>query len=105
VRRYEDETDLLSTVYFREHATFTRYIPNFFSSALYTSHLLSIVYLWNYCRKKKPYRDIEDANDVLRHFSAREIHKVRWFAITFIILVIHGIAFYTFKFLWPEVFI
>ena len=30
VKRYEEETDLLNTVFFREHATFTRSIPDFF---------------------------------------------------------------------------
>jgi hypothetical protein len=34
VKRYEQQTSLLDTVFFKEHATFTRYIPDFFSSAM-----------------------------------------------------------------------
>lgn len=30
VKRYEQETDLLNSIYFKEHATFTRYLPIFF---------------------------------------------------------------------------
>ncbi len=104
VKRYEQETVLLDTVYFKEHATFTRHLPDFFSSALYTSHLLSFIWCWNYCRKKKPFRDIKNADEVIRHFSKKEIRMVKWFAICGLIIAIHGIAYYVFRFIWPEVF-
>jgi hypothetical protein len=104
VKRYEQETDLLDRVYFREHATFTRSVPNFFSSALYMSHLLTFIWGWNYFRKKKPYRDIKEANEVIRYFSPREIRWVKWFAISCLIITIHGIVYYVFQFIWPEVF-
>lgn len=104
VKRYEQETDLLNTVYFREHAIFTRYIPDFFSSALYAGHLLTFLWGWNFHRKRKPYRDIKDANEVIRHFSNREIRWVKWFAISFLIVATHGIMYYVFRFIWPEVF-
>ncbi len=104
IKRYEQETDLLNTVYFKEHATFTRYIPDFFSSAMYTAHLISFLWYWNYFKKKKPYRDIKDAKDVLQHFSSKEIGRVKWFAINGLILIFHGIAYYIFRAIWPEVF-
>jgi len=104
VKRYEDETSLLNAVYFKEHATFTRYLPGFFSSALYTSHLLTFLWGWTYFRKRKAYRDIKNAKDVIRHFSTQEIRWVKWFVIIGIILTIHGIAYYIFRSVWPEVF-
>jgi hypothetical protein len=104
VRRYEQETDLLDTVYFREHATFTRYLPDFFSSAIYTGHLLTFLWGWNFHRKRKPYRDIKDANEVIRYFSSQEIRWVKLFAISFVIIAAHGIVYFIFRSVWPEVF-
>jgi hypothetical protein len=104
VKRYEQETDLLDTVYFKEHATFIQYIPNFFSSAMYTSHLLTFIWGWKYFRKRKPYRDIKEAHDVIRHFSEKELRQAKWFAISGLIVLIHIIAYYIFKFIWPAVF-
>ena len=104
VKRYEIETDLLDTVYFREHATFTRYIPDFFSSAIYTGHLLPFIWGWRFFRKRKVYRDIDKAEDVIRLFSTKEIKWVKWFAITCLIIAIHGIAYYIFGFIWPDEF-
>ena len=31
IKRYEQETDLLNTIFFKEHAKFTRYLPYLFS--------------------------------------------------------------------------
>ncbi len=104
VKRYEQETDLLNTVYFKEHATFTRYIPGFFSSALYTAHLIPFIWGWNTFRNRKVYRDIKEADDVIRHFSKKEIRLSKWFAISGLIFIIHCIAYYCFKSTWPEVF-
>ncbi len=104
VKRYERETDLLNTVYFKEHATFTRSIPDFFSSALYTAHLLTFIWGWNTFKKRKVYRDIKEADDVIRHFSNKEIRLAKWFAISGLIFIIHCIAYYCFKSTWPEVF-
>lgn len=104
VKRYEQETDLLNITYFKDHATFTRYIPNFFSSAIYTSHLLTFIWGWNYFRKKKPYRDISKADDVIRNFSNQELRWAKWFAICCLIIAIHVAAYFIFKSIWPEVF-
>jgi hypothetical protein len=104
VKRYEEETDLLNTVFFREHATFTRYIPDFFSSAMYASHLLMCVWGWWLYAKRKVFRDIKDPFFVIQHFSPKEIRRVKWFAISCLIVVLHVIAFLIFRSIWPEVF-
>lgn len=54
VKRYEQQTDLLNTLYFMEHAVQSRYAPMFISSGVYMAHLLSIAWCWNYVRKKNP---------------------------------------------------
>jgi hypothetical protein len=104
VKRYEEETDLLNTVCFREHATFTRYIPDFFSSALYNAHLLMCVWGWWLYKNRKPFRDIDHPEIVTQHFSAKEIRQAKWFAISIIVLCLHGAAYYIFSFIWPDVF-
>jgi len=104
VKRYEQETDLLDTVFFREHATFTRYIPDFFSSAMYTSHLLMCVWGWWLYEKRKMFRDIKDPFFVIQHFSRKEIRRVKWFAISCLIVALHGIAYLIFRSIWPEAF-
>lgn len=103
VQRYEIETDLLDTVFFKEHATFTRYIPNFFSSAMYSAHLLMCLWGWGFYKNRKMYRDIDSAESVTRHFSNKEIRLVKWFGISGIIVISHFIVYYLLKFLCPEV--
>ena len=104
VKRYEEETDLLNSVFFREHATFTRHIPDFFSSAMYTSHLLMCVWGWRLYAKKKIFRDIKDPFSVIQHFSQKEIRRAKWFAISCLVVALHGVAFLIFRSIWPEVF-
>ncbi len=104
VKRYEKETDLLDTVFFREHATFTRHIPDFFSSAMYSSHLLMCVWGWWLYEKRKVFRDIKDPFIVIQHFSQKEIRRVKWFAISCLIVALHGIAYLFLRFTWPEAF-
>ena len=104
VKRYETESNLLDTVFFKEHATFTRYIPDFFSSAMYTSHLLMCLWGWRFYKKRKMYRDIDRAETVTQYFSKKEIRQAKWFAISGIIIIIHFIAYYIFGYIWPEAF-
>ena len=101
VKRYEQETNLLDTIYFQEHATFTRYIPNFFSSAMYTAHLITFIWGWKTFRKRKAYRDLKtkEADYVLKHFSDKEIRLVKTFIFSSLIVIIHGIIYYGIKFL------
>jgi hypothetical protein len=104
VKRYEQETDLLNTVFFTKHATFARYLHSFHSSAIYTSHLLMCTWGWRFYRKRKNFRDIENPEVVTRHFSSNEIWRVKRTAIVGGIVVLHWIAYFIFKTIWPEVF-
>jgi predicted nucleotidyltransferase len=104
VKRYEQETDLLDTVFFKEHATFSRYLPDFFSSAMYTAHLLMCVWGWWLYEKRKAFRDIKDPYVVIRHFSKKEIRWAKWFALSCTIVAIHGVAYLVFRSIWPDVF-
>ena len=104
IKRYEQETNLLDTIYFREHAVFTRYMPSLISSPLYVAHLISILWMWNYCKKKRPYRDIKDAKDITQLFSEKEIRRVKLYVTSGIILIFHGIAYVIFRLIWPEEF-
>ncbi len=104
IKRYEQETDLLDSVAFKEHATFTRKIPNFISLALYTSHLLMCIWGWRFYSKRKAFRDIKDPSYVTRHFSKKEIRQAKWFAISGLIIIIHCVTYYIFGSIWPEVF-
>lgn len=104
VKRYEDETDLLNTVFFREHATFTRYLPDFFSSTIYATHLLMHVWGWWLYKNRKPFRDIDNTEIVTQYFSVKEIRKVKRLSISIIIFFLHGAIYYAGSFIWPDIF-
>lgn len=111
IKRYEDETDLSQTMYFTQFMPFAKYLPNFFSAPLYSGHLLTIVWGWRYVefvkrkRKKiKYFEDISRPEDITRHFSKKEIGRVKRFAIIGFIVIIHIIAYYVFQSIWPELF-
>lgn len=97
VKRYEQETDLLDTIFFKEHATFTRSIPDFFSSVMYTSHLLMCRWGWFLYKNRKMFRDISDTEVVTKHFSKKEMRLVKWFGISGLVFAAHGIGFYFLK--------
>ena len=102
--RYEQETEILDTIYFREHANFTRLLPRMVSSPLYAAHLLSIIWMWDYCRKKKPYRDLEQREEILHLFSNKEIIYTKWFAISGLIIFIHVLIILAADLLSPDMF-
>jgi hypothetical protein len=111
VKRYEKETDLSQTIYFSQLMPFAKYLPGFFSLPLYVYHLLSFVWGWRFVKfikeKRKMinyYDDIDSPEDVTRHFSKKEIRKAKRLVICVAIVVIHGIVYYVFRFIWPEVF-
>ena len=104
VKRYEQETDLLDTVFFQNHVPFARYLPNFFSAEIYSGHLTMCLWGWRYFRTKKVFKDIKDSAFITKHFNKKEIRKVKRCNISILILIFHGIAYYIFKFIWPEVF-
>ena len=102
VKRYELETNILDTIAFKEHAAFTRHLPAFFSSALYTSHLTMCLWGWRLYKNRKVFRDIDDPAIITRHFSKKEINLVKWYGISGLMFAIHIIIFYTLKLFWPE---
>ena len=104
VERYERETDLLNTVFFREHATFTRYLPTFFSSALYAGHLLLCLWGWRIYGKRKVFRDIEAPEVIIQHFSKKEIGKLNIYGISLILVILHFFAYFIFSYIWPDIF-
>jgi hypothetical protein len=111
VRRYEEETDLSRTVFFTRHMPFAKYVPDLFSSSLYCGHLLAFIWGWKIIkfikenRKQVTYFDDIDAPEVVtRHFSAKEIRRVKMVAVIGMVLFVHGIAYYIFRSIWPEVF-
>jgi hypothetical protein len=104
VNRYEHETDLLDTIYFKEHFTFTRYMYNLKSASMYSAHLILCTWGWGYFGKKKIFRDIKDPKQITRHFSAKEIKRVKRCMIYGMIVFLHGIAYCVFRYIWPEVF-
>ena len=104
VKRYEQETDLLKTVYFREHYTFSRYLIPFFSSGVYSMHLMMCTWWWGYYKKNKMFRDIKSPEQVTQHFTEKEIRLAKRPIIIGLIVVLHVIAFYIFKYIWPDHF-
>ena len=97
VKRYEDETDLLSSVFFKEHATFTRMLPGFFSSAIYSFHLAVSCWGWKIYSEKKLFRDVEDPRLIYEKFSANEIRLVKWLLIIGVIMSVHLTFFYIYS--------
>jgi hypothetical protein len=104
VDRYERETDLMSSVFFREHANFTRALPDFFSSSIYTGHLSMCLWGWRLYGNRKAFRDITDPSLIVAHFSQKEIRRVKKLLVSTLIVTIHVIALYIFRFIWPETF-
>lgn len=104
VKRYEKETNLMDTVFFKEHFTFTRFMPGFLSSGLYGSHLMMCIWWWGFYGKKKIFRDIDNPEQVTRLFTAKEIRRVKRMEIAIYIVILHFISIFIFKFIWPETF-
>ncbi len=104
VRRYKEETDLTRTVFFTDHVPFVLYFPDFFSAGFFGTHLMMCVWGWRFFGKRKVFRDIENPDFVIRHFSGKEIRRVKWVLISSFILFGHGIAYFVFRSIWPEVF-
>jgi hypothetical protein len=111
VKRYEKETDLSQVIYFSEFMPFAKHMTPFFSSPIYMGHLLTFVWGWKFVKfikeKRKQIKYYDDMNcpeDVTRHFTKKEIRKVKWFAICSFLFIIHGITWFAIKFIWPEMF-
>lgn len=102
VKRYEQETDLLNTVYFKEHVTFSRYLHDFHSSAVYACHLLMCAWGWRFYSKRKSFRDIDNPEFVTRHFTPNEISRVKRTMISVGIVVLHGVIYFALRAIQPE---
>ena len=111
VKRYQEETDLSRTYFFSRHMPFARHLPNFFSSPLYSSHLLMFVWGWKFVKfvkekrkNVKYYDDIIGPEEITRYFSRKEIRRVKISTIVYLIIIAHVIAYYIFGLIWPNVF-
>jgi hypothetical protein len=104
VKRYKQESNLLETIFFREHATFIKFLPDFLSAGFLATHLLMCVWGWRLYGKRKMFRDVSSPEYVTRHFSKKEIILVKRVLISGLIFFIHGVAFFVLKFAWPDAF-
>lgn len=102
VKRYEKETDLLTMVFFKDHATFTRFVPGFLSSSIYSAHILMCLYGWPLFGNKKAFRDITDPNTVIRHFSKKEITRIKLHSLSLVVVLFHFTVLGVFRIIWPE---
>jgi hypothetical protein len=89
VKRYEEETDLLKTVFFQEHFAFARYQPGFLSSGLYAAHLLMCVWGWRFYGERNIFRDIDTPHTVTKYFSKKEIGRVKRTALIMMVIIFH----------------
>ena len=111
VKRYETDSELGQTKYFKDFVPFAKYLPGFLSSVIYSMHLLLFVWGWRYVsfiKAKRPqikyYDDIKAPASVTRHFSKKEIRRVKMYAVSSLILFIHLIAYFVFLIIWPTAF-
>lgn len=112
IKRYEQETRLSQTKYFKEWVPWAKYVPPFFRSVLYLSHLWKFVRhrpKHKFATEKKMgkidiYDDIKSPEQVTAHFTKKEIRRVKMFVLCGLITAIHAIAYYVSKFIWPETF-
>ena len=108
VKRYEQETNLRETKYFKEQLTFIDYCPAFIRSAMYTFHLLSFAWGWSLIQRIKKkvtyYDDIESPEYVTNNFSKKEIRQAKLCTLSEMVLVFHAITYLVFRITWPEMF-
>ena len=112
IKRYEQETKLSQTKFFRERAPWAPYFPALLRSQFYSSHLWKFVVYWNndrFAREKKKgtiaiYDDIATPGHIISHFSIKEIKLVKRVAYVLLLLALHGIVFSGFQMIWPETF-
>lgn len=104
VRRYKVETDLVNTVFFKDHAKFIRYLPDFLSAGFFGTHLLMCAWGWRLYRDKEFFSDIERPECVTQHFSSKEIRNTKKMLLCGIILFLHIIAYFLIRVVWPDAF-
>lgn len=111
VERYERQTNLHQTLYFRRYMPFVKYLPDFFSSGMYAAHLLWFVWFWKlvkFIKDKRPqigyFDDIASAEDVTKYFTDKEVRLTKRWAVIFALLLFHAVAFYVLKQIVPNEF-
>ena len=104
IRRYEQETKLIRTSFFMNHFPFTKYLPDFFSSEIYTGHLIISLWGWRYFKGKKVFKDIKDPKEITKYFSTNEIKLVKHYVFAIVVFVVHILAYFVFRIVWPEAF-
>ena len=109
VRRYEKETKLGEMMFFNEYLIFTRHLPSFFRSSIYSCHLILIAWGWSIVKKSKEkqkikyYDDIETPEDVMQYFSKKEVRRVKLVILTLIIITAHVIGMDVLDWIWPGI--
>jgi hypothetical protein len=79
-------------------------MPDFLSAGFFGSHLMMCKWGWRLFGKRKVFKDIDDPNLVVQHFSKKEIRRVKWVLISALMFFVHGIVYYIFRYFWPEAF-
>jgi len=104
VPRYEKETGLIDTIYFKKLMPFAEHIPSFWSSIFYIVHLAFCLWSWRWIQHSKILKDIDSAEDVIGHFSVKEIRRIKLQIVSLIIVGSHFFAFPIIKWKWPGAF-
>lgn len=104
VSRYKEETNLTQTTFFRNHVPFVLCLPDYLSAGFFGTHLMMCVWGWRFFGERKVFSDIDDPQMVTRHFSRKEIRRAKWVLSSGFILFFHGIAYFIFRSIWPDVF-
>ena len=104
VNRYEKESNLTDTIFFKEHFPFYKYQPKFFVCGLYATHLLICVWGWRVYGKRKIFRDIQYPEEITGNFSINEIRRAKRVVIVVGVVIAHCIAIYLFGWIWPDSF-
>lgn len=98
IRRYENETNLLDTIYFKEHFTIVKVLPDFFSAGIYAIHVISCAWGWRIYGDRKIFRDISTPERVLKNFSRKELWMIKRVFVIVFILLLHFITFSVLQF-------
>jgi hypothetical protein len=101
IKRYEQETHLSQTKYFKEWMPWVKHMPPFFKSVMYSSHLWKFAWYWKKNKfetekkmgKIEIYDDIKGPEQVTRHFSEKEIRRVKRMALLYLCIALHAVAY------------
>lgn len=100
-KRYRLETNLLNTVFFKKHATFIEFLPNFIAGGFFATHLVMCTWGWRFYGKKKMFCDIKDPQYVTQHFSIKEIWRAKIVLLSGVICFTHLLVYFLLRIVWP----